>query len=136
MNIELNWQEQVENKQVIYVAEPNITAIADIAPTTISCIEKALSLLSENVIDESRYFLFEWNAEQSLLAIIVTDDTKKLDSKYVVKCQIQALDLDKETLLEEVKYEIKDYLTTCSAFFKFSLVAVFQGKSRDSVELL
>jgi len=113
------------------------------------CIEKAVSFLPDNVADESRYFLFEWDIEQSTLTIVVTDDTKKSDAKFVVKCSMSALKEEinsiepglaiKEKKLEYsdfIKYEIKDYLTTCSSFMQFSLVAVFHNKTRDKVELL
>jgi len=93
-------------------------------------IDKAVSLLSDNINDNSRYFLVEWDEVNSNLRILVTDDSKQTDSKYVVTCQIPPHTSD------DIKYWVKDYLTTCSEFFKFSLVAVFQCGTRDKLELL
>lgn len=112
-------------------------------------IEKAVSILSDNILDNSRYFLFEWDIKNSALNIVVTDDTKKQDSKLSVRCHMSALQ-DKITTLETpalkkestqansdlVKYFVKDYLTTCGAFMQFSLVAVFHNSSREKTELL
>jgi len=161
MTIKLDWKENKlvsrsletaaanENEQVEYNAIFNEHSEEQLKVAVQACIEKAVSFLSENVIDESRYFLFEWNIEHSTLTIVVTDDTKKNDAKFVVKCCMSALNkeinsIDSDLAKEEkaleysdfIKYEIKDYLTTCSSFMQFSLIAVFHNKTRDKVELL
>jgi len=158
MTIKLDWKEsklaplviaENKNEHVEYNAIFNEHSEELLKVAVQECIEKAVSFLPENVIDESRYFLFEWNIEHSTLAIVVTDDTKKNDAKFVVKCCMSALkaeinsigsDLAKEEKALEysdfIKYEIKDYLTTCSSFMQFSLVAVFHNNTRDKVDLL
>ena len=93
-------------------------------------IDKAVDLLSVAVSDESRYLLFEWNADDTSLSIIVTDDSKEQDADVIVRCAFLEQDADK------VKYAIKDYLTTCTAFFNYSLIAIFSRDGRKLTELL
>lgn len=115
------------------------------------CIEKSVSLLAENINEKSMYYLCEWDPVCSMLTIVVTDATKEIDSPNVVKCSFVALD-DKflklqdredskwevlvEKYSENVRNWIRDYLTTCSGFMSYSLVAAFHSESRESSELL
>ena len=114
-----------------------------------ACIEKAVSYFPEHVTDESRYLICEWDTENTTLTLVVTDDSKKYESNFKVKCFMDGLnclikntpepELKNEVILsqsEMIKYAIKDYLTTCASFMKFSLVAVFHNNTRDKVELL
>jgi len=150
MNNILNWKEcdsrlnpidaevGSENEHVVYLAEFDEQSDEAIALAVQACMDKAIGFLSDNVDDESRYFLFEWNVACSTLTIVVTDDSRENDSQYVVKCLMSALDDDKKSIeyVSMIKYEIKDYLTTSSEFLKYSLVAVFHSGSRGKVDLL
>ena len=82
---------------------------------------------------------------------MVTDDSKEKDSRHVVKCIMSTLD-DKmnelasssedtweaktEEFSELVKGWIHNYLTTCSGFMKYSLIAIFHNESRENTKLL
>jgi len=161
MSISLNWEERkpsanlfeeaagTEREHVVYSAIFNEGKDKLIERAVQACIEKAVSFIPDNVTNESRYFLFEWDVVCSTLTIVVTDDSKENDSKIVVKCLMSVLDENTNTNKSEsawsdktaeyaqlVKYWIKDYLTTCSDFMKFSLVAVFHSESRENTELL
>jgi len=161
MTTKLEWKEhklappsgesikQSDTELIEYIAMLNEHSVKSLELAVQESIEKAVSFLPDNVVDESRYFLFEWDIEYSTLTIVVTDDTKKNDANFVVKCRMSALneeinniksDQEKEEKKFEysdfIKYEIKDYLTTCSSFMQFSLVAVFHNKTRDKIELL
>lgn len=161
MTIKLDWKENKltsqpndaavdsKNERIEYIATFDERSCILLESAVQECIEKAVSFLPDNVADESRYFLFEWDITHSALSIVVTDDTKKNDAKFVVKCFMSALkeelnsiesDLEKKEKEAEysdfIKYEIKDHLTTCSSFMQFSLVAVFHNKTRDRLELL
>ena len=99
-----------------------------------SCIEKACGLLEHNIRDESRYLLFGWEPGTSTLSIVVTDDEKACDSPHTVRCHFiaNAEQLDPE----DIQYWIKDYLTTCAPFLRYSLIAAFHRESRASCVLL
>lgn len=97
-------------------------------------IEKACDLLENNIQDDSRYLLFGWDADTSTLTIVVTDDERQRDSREVVQCQFVAT--DKPLDPEDIQYWIKDYLTTCAAFLRYSLIAAFHRESRANCTLL
>lgn len=114
-------------------------------------IEKAIGFLSENVKDESMYFLFEWDVTYSMLTVVVTDDLKKNDSPYVVKCSMSGLEREMTSLKDRsedewklktaecssnIQYHIRDFLTTSSEFCQYSLIAIFHDSSREKSELL
>ena len=107
--------------------------------------------MSDNINDDSRYLMFEWDIAESTLTVVVTDDDKKIDSKYVVKCILtsHAEEMSKAKALsqsdwenktqefsEDVRDRIHNYLTTCGAFMQFSLIAVFHNESRKKTRLL
>jgi len=94
------------------------------------CVEKSISLLATNINDESLYLLFEWCTASSVLSIVVTDSTKKLDSAQVVKCGFSRLDA------EDLQYWLGDYFTTCESFMSYSLVAAFHSETRATSALL
>ena len=111
-------------------------------------IEKAVKLLTENIKDDSRYFLFEWDVAELELSIVITDDEKKNDSEQVVRCafvqmlaELKVLTVDEveptiQEFNESVKFWIKDYLSSCGPFMRYSLIAIFQDENRDTAELL
>lgn len=138
----LHWKETNVVDKIEFSAESGCITDAEIKSALAECIEKAASMLSMNIVDESLYFLFEWDAAQSVLSIVVTDDQKKHDSVYSVRCQFSALSTiesdqcDGDSLIEKLQYWIKNYLTTCSAFMNFSLVAAFTSESRSDSMML
>ena len=158
MSATLNWglspleaADDVKKEPVVYFAEFDEQSDDKIELAVQACIDKAIGFLLENVVDESRYLLFEWDVVSSTLTIVVTDDLRENDSRYVVKCLMSALDRKMNAMTGEdkavcekkaieyastIKYWVKDYLTTSSEFLKYSLVAVFHSKTRDKVELL
>ncbi len=99
------------------------------------CIDKAITLLTTNIEDDSLYFLLEWNKDLLQLRIVVTDEEKQNDGKEVVLYNIKP-DNNTENLSENICYWARDYLTTNDDFNKFSLVAVFHNSQRDKTQLL
>ncbi len=108
------------------------------------CVEKAISLLSINIHDDSMFLVFHWEAVLSELTVVVTNESKICDSKHAVKCLFSGLDSERlerlvqtgDEYAQQIKYWIKDYLTTCNSFLNYSLVAMFYSESRDACELL
>lgn len=107
-----------------------------------ACTEKAISLLQHNIQDDSLYVLFEWNEESATLSIVVTDATKKNDAQQSVCCTFPNLALNlasteqRTAYTDTIKFWLHDYLTTCTAFFSYSLVAIFHSSTRNNTELL
>jgi hypothetical protein len=143
--------ERVENNQPFtlhsaVVDSPENWAIEAILA---NCVERAVSLLDVNINDDSLYLLFEWNSEESSLAIVVCDDTKTRNAQHRVLCDMSAMtpkikqlsESDQwkyhgESFADIVKHGLHDYLTTCTGFMRFSLVAAFHQGSRQQTELL
>ena len=114
-----------------------------------SCIERAVTLLAVNINDDSLYLMFEWDAATSTLGVVVTDDSKSRDAKHRVICDMAGMNSTVEQLAQSdqwkyrgesfadiVKHGLRDYLTTCTGFMRYSLVAVFHQGSRQQTELL
>lgn len=101
----------------------------------LECADYAFSLLNESIHDDAMYCLFDWDAQQLTLTIAVTDETKTRDGKHKVKMSFNDLK-PSDALADEVKYWIKDHLTTSLEFLRFSLVAGFTRGDRARVELL
>lgn len=107
-----------------------------------ACADKAIDLLKINIQDDSLYVLFEWNEELAQLDIVVTDAAKKNDAQQIVRCAFPTLALDVVTeeqraaYTDTIKFWLHDYLTTCTAFFSYSLVAIFHSSTRSNTELL
>jgi hypothetical protein len=101
-----------------------------------ACIEKAITLLPNNINDDSLYFLVEWCSNSSTLSVVVTDDSKQKESPEVTSCSYSMINEGPAESIERVKYWVRDYLTTSAGFIQFSLVAVFGLGDRDKMELL
>jgi len=153
--MKLNWEEQKNSKPAgstaattctVYHAECSNSANKSVVSAIDQCIDKALDLLSINVVDESRYLMFEWDKAHSTLTIAVTDHTKANDSEHVVRCIMSGLYKEMQSIRDlspsdcdekmnaysfDVKYSINNYLTTCSEFLRYSLIAAFHSDSRD-----
>jgi len=163
--VALNWQRNISdglNGDLRSAGEKNVEGVeffaecGDCSDQAVrsavgECIDKAVEVLASNLRDDSMYFMCEWNAQRSSLTIVVTDEFKTNDSACVVTCrmsmwsnQMQALRSDSvdiqgvalETCESTVKYWAADYLTTCSAFLQYSLIAVFYSGSRTRTALL
>ncbi len=141
-----HWQIQNSAQGVHYVFTPAVqTPLKDALET---CAAKAISLLDENIQDESLYLLFEWNAIHADLSIAVTDASKQQDSSINVSTRFAQLQHELQSLPENeqqekitatnelVKFLLSDYLASCSAFFRYSLVAIFHSSTRDNSQLL
>lgn len=125
----------------------HITSAFEIAESKLrdaveACTDKAISLLNNNIQNDSLYLLFEWNIELAKLTILVTDAAKSHDAPESVCCTFPNLALaltsqDQRTKHTEfIKFWLHDYLTTCTAFFSYSLVAIFHHSNRNNSELL
>ena len=163
MNIKLDWTESQPTpslleaavgskiEHVIHLAYFKELGEDKLKLAVINCIDKAIELLPQNIGDDSRYLLFEWDVVHSTLTIVMTDDSKEKDSRHITKCIMSALDEKmnelastsekawenkREELSESVKYWIHNYLTTSSGFMRYSLVAVFHNESRKNTQLL
>ena len=113
-----------------------------------TCAAKAISLLDKNIQDDSLYLLFEWNARTAELNVVVTDAGKQQDSPFSVGAHFPALQQEIqllpvadqeakiETINEWIKFLLSDYLASCSAFFRYSLVAIFHSSTRSNSNLL
>ncbi|MDF1692205.1 MAG: hypothetical protein P1U47_07525 [Zhongshania sp.] len=114
-----------------------------------NCVERAVDLLAVNIEDDSLYLMFEWNTNASVLTVVVCDDSKRRDAKHRVRCDMSAMNAKIKQLSESeqwkykgesfadiVKHGLHDYLTTCTGFMRYSLVAVFHQGSRQHTELL
>ncbi len=100
-----------------------------------TCAAKAISLLDKNIQDDSLYLLFEWNENTSELNIVVTDANKQLDSPFSVGAHFNAQEKSAATT-DLIKFLLSDYLASCSAFFRYSLVAIFHASDRKHSNLL
>lgn len=145
------WNEtQGDSGRVVCLAECAETEGSVIYDALAQAVEKAVSLLADNIRDESRYFLFEWDTATSTLTIVVTDDDKKNDSPKVVQITLSGVNdileapqqhagsewTTIDSCSENVQFLIRDYLTTSSVYHQYSLIAVFHNGSRDKTNLL
>jgi len=130
----LNWQENKSpgecSESIVHHAEYAGTEEPGIRLALAECVEKSISLLATNINDESLYLLFEWCAAESVLSVVVTDSTKKIDSPQVVTCCFPRLES------EDLRYWLGDYFTTCESFMRYSLVAAFHSQTRAASALL
>ena len=113
------------------------TAIRQVINQT---IDKAVSLFPNNVWDQSRYMIFKWDSNNKLLAIVIADDSKTIESPDSVKCEITAYQRAAAQQVSQqndnIQYWIRDYLTTCTGFFSYSLIAIFYDQCGDKTSLL
>ena len=141
----------LEPGSVIYSIETNILDHDKVKLFLAACIDKAVSLLDVNITQDSCYFMCEWNKRLSILSIVVTDDTKALDSLHIVQGQFkrEGIDVDdgfdqlrftskedEDSFANNIQYWLRDYLTTSTGFMAFSLVAAFHCSDRVESVLL
>jgi hypothetical protein len=138
----LNWTTTQTFNTIIHTTSAPSTTEHDLRNTIETCAEKAISLLKSNIQDDSLYLLFEWDSSNANLNILVTDATKKHDAPEIVFCTFPELakqlnQPEQSTAYAElVKFWLHDYLTTCTEFFSYSLVAIFHSSNRSNTELL
>lgn len=138
----LNWTTtETLNATIHSTSELDIDE-SKICKTIEACADKAIGLLKTNIQDDSLYVLFEWNEELAQLKVVVTDATKKNDAQDSICCTFPNLVLDivnqeqRAAYTDSIKFWLHDYLTTCTAFFSYSLVAIFHSSTRNNTELL
>lgn len=139
------------SEYIIHHATSEGTSDSDIQLAINACTDKACALLDQNIQEDSRYLLFEWDSTNSTLTIVVTDDSKQKDSPQIVQCHFPALNqklnavtdtqgsewqFQAAEIADHVQYSIKDYLTTCAPFLRYSLIAAFHQDSRATCTLL
>jgi hypothetical protein len=93
-DLELNSIDDVDEaavEQIVYLSNSGESNDASLQKAIQETVDKAISLFDINVLEDSRYFICEWDASNSELTIVVSDDTKQLDSKFIVKCKMKGL---------------------------------------------
>jgi hypothetical protein len=138
----LNWTTTETLNTTIHSTFELDTEENTLRKTIEACADKAIGLLKTNIQDDSLYVLFEWNEELATLSIVVTDATKENDAQQSVCCTFPNVALDlvyqeqRAAYTDSIKFWLHDYLTTCTAFFSYSLVAIFHSSTRNNTELL
>lgn len=100
-------------------------------------VDKTVELLPLEVQDESMYLVFAWDAVAGRLSAAVAGEGKVIHGQREVCCQFSALagSADAE-LFEVIRFWVRDYLTTCNEYMRFSLIAVLHsGDVRRAVLL-
>lgn len=138
----LNWTTTETLNTTIHSSFELDTEENTLRKTIEACADKAIGLLKTNIEDDSLYVLFEWNEALATLNIVVTDATKQNDAQQSVCCTFPNLALSlanqeqRAAYTDAIKFWLHDYLTTCTAFFSYSLVAIFHSSTRNNTELL
>ena len=97
-------------------------------------VERAVQLISLNIADDSRYFVCEWSEQQSLLKINVSDESKGSDSPVSLELTLSGDATEPDA--ELIRFWITDFLSSCSDFLRFSLIAVFHTGDPSRSQLL
>lgn len=140
----LTWNTNNTNDRISYTAvitDPNEYQVKIAIEKS---ADKAIGLLKDTIQDDSLYLLFEWDINTASLTVVVTDASKTHDSTESIRCicsgvQSKFSQADETQRLEyadTIKFWLHDYLTTCTAFFSYSLVAIFHSSTRKNTELL
>lgn len=140
----LTWNTHQTPNRTTHAALMNDSGEQQVRHAIESCADKAIHLLKNNIQDDSLYLLFEWDLLTTSLNIVVTDSSKTQDAPEVVHCifsgvhntLVQADKTQQIIYADTVKFWLHDYLTTCTAFFSYSLVAIFHSGTRQNTELL
>lgn len=136
----LNWNTTSNPHTIIHAASLADKDTTQVRAAIEAATEKAVALLTHNIQDNSLYLLFEWQAATASLNIVVSDASKTQDAPAVVRLSLPALELNtpeaQASYSDTVKFWLHDYLSTCTAFFSYSLVAIFHNSSRAHTELL
>lgn len=130
------WKVTTEATQITHHIQHDAGDENAVKATLEACIEKAVSLLDDNVQDDAMYLLFGWQEENgsAQLRVSVADATKSADAKQVVCGEFSVLPAGIDA--EQVAFWLRDYLTTCTAFLRWSLLAAFYTDDRARAQLL
>lgn len=100
-------------------------------------LARAVELLDSNVDDQAQCLLLEWNPAQASLRVSVSDASRQRDAQEVVICRLPALAAQEPAVCsEKLRFWAKDYLSTCLAFMRFSLLALYTDCDRARASLL
>ena len=140
----LTWNINQTNHRITHTAMMIDSVEQQVKLAIENCADKAIKLLKNTIQDDSLYLLFEWDLNTASLSIVVTDASKTHDSPDSVHCVFsgvysefaQANEAQRLEYADTVKFWLHDYLTTCSTFFSYSLVAIFHNSTRQNTELL
>jgi len=122
---------------VLVAAEASVTDEQDLQLAVDEAIEYGVQLMATNVRDKSRYFICEWNTLELRLNIVVTDESKTEESPIALELSLPGMaDMDRQKSTELIQFWITDYLSTCSAFLRFSVIALFHTGDRTRGTLL
>ncbi len=142
------WNTITDNKKINHSCDFVSLSNEQLKLAMQACAGKAVSILKENIQDESLYLMFEWSPEDSILTIVLTDAAKQQDACQKVTGVFLELNRSlnqltpaaraeqTQTTTELIQFWLYDYLTTCSEFFKYSLVAIFHSSTRNNSQLL
>ncbi len=142
----LTWQQSSTNNPdspdvTCFFAETDATEDTTIKLAIEDLLGKAISLLDNNINDDSLYFLVQWGEPQCLMSVIVTDETKTQDSSQIASCHFSGLanqsNNNREELSVKIRFWLKDFLSTSGAFVRYSLIAIYcEGEDRSKTELI
>lgn len=131
------WTQEHLNGICLHTTTTTESSDADLRKIIEQTAEKAIGLLAKNIQDDSLYLMFEWNATEHYLHAVVCNAQKTNDASEQVRAYLQGkITYLPQELQEQIHYWLHDYLTTCTAFFRYSLVATFHTGDRDRTELL
>ncbi len=129
----LNW---IIDNDTLHTACFDDASEASMASVIDQAMEKSVALLPTNIKDDSRFLLLEWDSASKTLLIVISDESKTRDSDQVVKLVFTGDIKDMDEFIADLKYYSKNFLTTCSDFMNYSLIAAFCSAGRNSTQLL
>lgn len=146
----LTWHENtLDNAGVLHDATSDASTEHALKLAISECVEKSAQLMHLNIVDESQLMMYGWDPIQATLTVVMTDISKQHDSVHTCRCVFPSLSQQlaeaeqassssqaREACTQNVALWIKDYLTTCSTFMNFSLVALFHTGDRQASSLL
>lgn len=103
-------------------------------------VDRAIAIIPQTIHDDARYLLFSWNNVNGELGAVITDDSKTHDSLESVRLSLRPWSAQSAASQAErdeaVHYWIRDHLTTCEEFMRYSLIAIFCQGDRSQARLL
>ena len=139
LDITLDWRETKsdDSGQTLLSASSSCSSESGLQASIDCALQRAIELMAVNVRDESRYFICEWNAEKNLLSIVVTDESKRVESPVTLELLLTGIaEMHQEKRLDLLKFWMTDYLSSSSDFLRFSVIAIFHTGDRSRGTLL
>lgn len=133
-----DWQCVTKDGKSVFQRAVDITGLPGeltLQQAIIETVEAFTVEMPVYVEDASRYLLFQWDEAAQQLLLTLTDDGKSKDSALLMQLKVNGLTIDAE-VLEDIKYWIRDTLTTSAIFMQFSLIAIFTESTRDRADLI